>query len=107
MWLLIRLTDLFASSGLVRDQVVNDPTLMEKRANLVSEAASLLAGARMVVFDRQTRGFIITDLGRIAAKYYIRYGSIEIFNKVLRPKMSEADVLGMLCMSKEVRYLAP
>lgn len=97
------MTDLFAS-GLVRDQVMNDPELVEKRTSLVVEAASLLAGARMVVFDRQTREFTITDLGRIAAKYYIRYASIEIFNKVLRPRMSEADVLGMLCMSKEVRH---
>lgn len=56
----------------------------------------------MIVFDRTTGIFTITDLGRIAAKYYIRHTSIEIFNKEFRPKMSEADVLKMLCMSTEV-----
>ncbi|KAF7790915.1 hypothetical protein EIP86_001873 [Pleurotus ostreatoroseus] len=87
--------------GLTWDQVANDPELASKRTQLVVEAASLLANTRMIAFDRQTREFTITDLGRIAAKYYIRYASIEIFNKVFRPRMSEADVLAMLCMSKE------
>ena len=45
------------------------------------------------------------DLGRIAAKYYIRHTSIEIFNKEFKPKMSEADVLAMLSMSTEVSPL--
>lgn len=57
----------------------------------------------MIAFDLQTETFVITDLGRIAAKYYIRYASVEVFNQKLKPKMSEADVLAMLCMSTEVR----
>jgi antiviral helicase SLH1 len=54
------------------------------------------------MFDQTSGSFTITDLGRIAAKYYIRHSSIEIFNKEFRPKMTEADVLGMLSMSTEV-----
>lgn len=56
----------------------------------------------MITYDRQHGNFQITDLGRIAAKYYIRHTSIEIFNEEFRPKMSEADVLAMLSMSTEV-----
>lgn len=56
----------------------------------------------MVTFNESTGDFTITDLGRIAAKYYIRYKSIEIFNKTFKEKMSEADVLGMLSQSTEV-----
>jgi len=56
----------------------------------------------MIMFDQTSGSFTITDLGRIAAKYYIRHSSIEIFNKEFRPKMTEADVLGMLSMSTEV-----
>ncbi len=56
----------------------------------------------MLAFDRQTGSLVVTDLGRIAAKYYIRHKSIEIFNEKFRPKMSEADVLSMLSMSTEV-----
>ena len=66
------------------------------------EAATQLANARMITFDRTSGSFTILDLGRIAAKYYIRHASIEIFNKELKPEMTEADVLKMLCMSTEV-----
>ena len=56
----------------------------------------------MIIFDKDRDAFQITDLGRIAAKYYIRTQTIVIFNESLRPKMSEADVLHMLCRSTEV-----
>ena len=65
-------------------------------------AAKKLSEAKMIQFNQTTNAFTITDLGRIAAKYYIRHTSIEIFNKEFKPLMSEADVLGMLCMSTEV-----
>ncbi|KAG5637451.1 hypothetical protein H0H81_004468 [Sphagnurus paluster] len=87
--------------GIARDVTGDDPRLGGKRLDLVTVAGQTLANAQMVNFDRATGAFTITDLGRVAAKYYIRYTSIEIFNRLFRPKMSEADVLGMLCMSTE------
>lgn len=56
----------------------------------------------MILFDEPKGAFTITDLGRIAAKYYVRHESMEIFNNEFRPRMSEADVLRMLSMSTEV-----
>lgn len=73
-----------------------------KRTELVKVATKRLAEIRMVVVDSPSGSLQITDLGRIAAKYYIRYASIELFNKEFRPKMSEADVLAMLSQSTEV-----
>ncbi|KAI0638306.1 Sec63-domain-containing protein [Trametes polyzona] len=87
--------------GLAWDQVAEDPYLGAKRNQLITAAAQQLAEARMIAFDRQTGSLVCTDLGRIAAKYYIRHKSIEIFNEKFRPKMSEADVLAMLSMSTE------
>ena len=84
------------------DEVANDPRLGAKRIRLITEAATQLANVRMIAFDRNTGSFVITDLGRIAAKYYIRHKSIEIFNQELKTKMSEADVLRLLCKSTEV-----
>ncbi len=92
--------------GILRDSATDDPYLGSKRHELVTLAARHLADTRMMLFDRETGAFTITDLGRIAAKYYIQYKSIEIFNKEFRPRMSEADVLGMLSMSTEVRWLS-
>ncbi|KAF8165208.1 Sec63 Brl domain-containing protein [Crassisporium funariophilum] len=91
--------------GIVRDSVGDDPQLGGKRKELVTIAGQKLASTKMITFDRQYGGFYVTDLGRIAAKYYIRYTSIEIFNKEFRPKMSEADVLAMLSMSTEFDQL--
>ncbi|KAI0352820.1 Sec63-domain-containing protein [Trametes cingulata] len=87
--------------GLAWDEVRDDPYLGAKRNQLITAAALQLAEARMIAFDRQTGSLVCTDLGRIAAKYYIRHKSIEIFNEKFRPKMSEADVLAMLSMSTE------
>ena len=91
------------TKGLSWDQLAADPQLRSKRTTLIQEAATKLSQARMIAFDRQAESFVITDLGRIAAKYYIRYASVEVFNQQFKPKMSEADVLAMLCMSTEVR----
>ncbi|KAI9000894.1 Sec63-domain-containing protein [Trametes punicea] len=87
--------------GLGWDEVAEDPYLGAKRNQLITSAALQLAEARMIAFDRQTGSLVCTDLGRIAAKYYIRHKSVEIFNEKFRPKMSEADVLAMLSMSTE------
>ena len=87
---------------MTHDEPVDDPQLGNKRHQLVTAAARKLAAAGMVLFNEATESLIITDLGRIAAKYYIRTPSIETFNKEFRPRMSEADVLGLLSMSTEV-----
>lgn len=90
---------------MTHEEPVDDPQLNNKRHQLVIDAAGRLAAAGMVVFNKSTESLVITELGQIAAKYYIRTASIEIFNKEFRPVMSEADVLGLLSMSTEVRAL--
>lgn len=91
--------------GILRESTSDDPNLGIKRNDLVTSAAQKLAETRMMIYDRTTGAFTITDLGRIAAKYYIRHESIEIFNKEFRPKMTEADVLAMLSMSIEFNQI--
>lgn len=102
---LTRLPCLNKAIGLSREQVMDDPQLNGKCRQLVVEAASRLAAPdiRMIAFDHTSETLIITELGRIAAKYYIRYASIEIFNQQFQPRMSEADVLAVLSKSTEVR----
>lgn len=87
--------------GIPGDVLADDPMLSHKRGELVTAAARRLADTRMIAFDHHSGGFTITDLGRIAARYYIRHASMDIFNKEFRPKMSEARVLVMLSKSTE------
>ncbi|EGO01821.1 hypothetical protein SERLA73DRAFT_120470 [Serpula lacrymans var. lacrymans S7.3] len=91
--------------GISRETLVDDPQLGHKRSELATLAAKKLADARMIVFDQSTGALAATDLGRIAARYYIRHSSVEIFNKELKPKMTEADVLAMLSMSTEFEQI--
>ena len=91
--------------GIARETVIEDPQLVGKRNELINIAAQKLAANKMISYSPQDGQFQITDLGRIAAKYYIRHTSIEIFNKEFKSKMSEADVLAMLSMSTEVSPL--
>ena len=77
---------------------------MSKRNELVRIASKRLAENKMILYDEATGILQNTDLGRVAAKYYIRASSIETFNKEFRPRMTEADVLVMLSLSTEVFY---
>ncbi|KAG8899961.1 hypothetical protein FRB99_006340 [Tulasnella sp. 403] len=87
--------------GIRREDLINDPQLGSKRLDLITLTARKLSQIGMITFDEKSGAFAITDLGIIAAKYYIRHTSIEIFNQKLKPKMSEADVLNVLSMSTE------
>lgn len=89
-------------TGLTHQDPVNDPDLTEHRHGMIIRAARALAKVGMIQFDEIKSTFAITDVGRIAAKYYIRHTSVEIFQKEFKPRMTEADVLALLSMSTEV-----
>lgn len=80
----------------------DDSSLSGKRHQLVLASASSLEEAGMVNCAKNNGSFTITDLGRIAAKYYIRHKSIEIFNGALGAHMAEEGVLSMISLSTEV-----
>ena len=84
------------------DVLRDDPSLNAKRTQLVLAAADSLVEARMIDHSKQSGSFTITDLGRIAAKYYIHHKSIMIFNRLLGAHMTEEGVLSMVSLSTEV-----
>ncbi|WWC64778.1 uncharacterized protein I303_107390 [Kwoniella dejecticola CBS 10117] len=87
--------------GMPHDVTKDDPQLGNKRNELISQAARLLQAAKMIRYDEIANTFAISDLGRIAAKYYLRYQTIEIFNTKFNPRMSNADLFQMLCEATE------
>ena len=71
------------------DEPKDDPQLGNKRNELITQSARHLAAARMIRFDEIANSFVISDLGRIAAKYYLKYQSMEIFSMRIRcPRVS-------------------
>ena len=66
--------------GMPHDEPRDDPQLGNKRNQLIVQAARQLTDAKMIQFDESLNTFTITDLGRIAAKYYLKHQSITIFS---------------------------
>ena len=82
-------------------EIQNDPQLVQRRRSLVIEAARTLQKSQMVIFNETTEELKAKDVGRIASQYYVLQSSIEIFNTMMRPNATEADVLKMISMSGE------
>ncbi|KAI9206036.1 Sec63 Brl domain-containing protein [Polychytrium aggregatum] len=87
--------------GLDWNEVQEDPVLNRRRRDLITAAARTLSKAQMIYFDEATGYLTPKDLGRIASNFYIRHVSIEVFNEMMRPVMTEADVLSMISLSSE------
>ncbi|KAG9047806.1 hypothetical protein FS837_001462 [Tulasnella sp. UAMH 9824] len=87
--------------GISRDELLDDPQLGNRRQQQIILEAKHLAKAGMIRYDPSSGQLTANELGNIAAKYYIRHKSIEIFNEEFRPNMAEADVLVLLSKSTE------
>ncbi|KAH9270511.1 hypothetical protein BASA83_007323 [Batrachochytrium salamandrivorans] len=87
--------------GIGWDELRDDPLLGKRRRDLLVNAANVLHKTQMIVFDERTGYMYSKDLGRIASNFYISHSTIEIFNTMMGPRMTEADVLSMLSMSNE------
>lgn len=87
--------------GIGWDEFAQDPTLQAKRRELIVKAARRLQATQMIIFDERTESLTPKDVGRIASNFYILNNSIEIFNNLMKPRATEADVFGMLSLSAE------
>ncbi|TGZ81838.1 putative DEAD/DEAH box helicase [Ascodesmis nigricans] len=87
--------------GINWDELIDDPSLAGKRRELIILAARRLQSIQMIIFDERTESLSPKDVGRIASNYYILSNSIEIFNMLMKPNATEADVLKMLSVSGE------
>ncbi len=66
--------------GMAHDETADDPNLGAKRESLAQTAAKRLAQLRMIENNEIDQTFVITDLGRIAAKYYLKHETIDVFS---------------------------
>ncbi|KAI9851546.1 MAG: hypothetical protein M1838_003378 [Thelocarpon superellum] len=82
-------------------EIRDDPHLVQRRRDLVIKAARTLQQSQMIIFNETTEEMRSKDVGRIASQYYVLQTSVEIFNTMMRPLASEADVLRMISMSGE------
>nr|CAD7458407.1 unnamed protein product [Timema tahoe] len=91
--------------GINYQDVLDDPTLEVKRRELIDCAARALDKARMIRYDIRTGNLSVTDLGRTASHFYIKYDTVEVFNDLMTEVMNEAEVLSMMSQATEFEQL--
>jgi activating signal cointegrator complex subunit 3 len=92
--------------GMTQEELWEDPQLLKKRVSLVKDAATILDHNLMLRYDVRSGNLGVTDLGRIASHYYIKYGTIEGFNNMLSDAhKSEKECLHALCSASEFDQL--
>ncbi|CAP81028.1 hypothetical protein E8E15_003846 [Penicillium rubens] len=87
--------------GIEFAELRDDPMLVQRRRQLILQAARVLQKSQMIIFNDKTEDLKAKDVGRIASQYYVLQTSVEIFNDMMRPRSGEADVLKMISMSGE------
>ncbi|KAF9171872.1 hypothetical protein BGX20_006778 [Mortierella sp. AD010] len=87
--------------GMSHTEPAEDPLLGKKRRDIIVAAAKNLHKAQMIIYDENTGFLTPKDLGRIASNYYVSYNSVNTYNSLMKPRMTEADVLAMVSRSTE------
>lgn len=87
--------------GIEFAELRDDPMLVQRRRQLIIQAAQTLQKSQMIIFNEKTEDLKAKDVGRIASQYYVLQSSVEIFNEMMRARAGEADVLKMISMSGE------
>jgi len=82
-------------------EIRDDPQLVQRRRELIIQAAHTLQQSQMIIFNEATEELRAKDVGRIASQFYVLQTSIQIFNTMMRPRAVEADALKMISMSGE------
>jgi antiviral helicase SLH1 len=87
--------------GIPWSEAEDDPNLVQRRRQLAIQAARTLQRSQMIIFNETTEELRSKDIGRIASHYYILHSSIQVFNSMMHPQATEADILKMIAMSGE------
>jgi pre-mRNA-splicing helicase BRR2 len=91
--------------GVGVDYPDDDTGLIQKRADIVRSAAVLLEKCQLLKYERTTRRFQSTELGRIASHYYVTYNSVMTYAQHLRQNMSTLELFRVFALSNEFRLL--
>ncbi|KAI1265819.1 Sec63 Brl domain-containing protein [Xylariaceae sp. FL1019] len=100
-YLFVRMRKSPMTYGIEWAEMRDDPQLVQRRRQLAIQAARTLQQSQMIIFNEVTEELKSKDVGRIASQYYIQQSTVEIFNKMMKPQATEADVLHMISMSGE------
>jgi len=90
--------------GITNEDFQTDPSLEKKRRELVNDAAQCLNKARLIRID-YSKNYNPTDLGRVAARFYVDWETAELFSKGPVPGMSDDKLLALFGQASEFNQL--
>ena len=83
--------------------VASDPNLEQFRTDLINAAAENLNQARLI---RVSRGILSsTDLGRVAAYFYVHWETAENFSTKIRSDMPDSEIIELIGNAREFAQL--
>lgn len=87
--------------GMKKEILDEDPLLIQRRTDLIHTAAILLDRAGLIKYDKRVGNFQSTPIGKVASHYYIKYESMGVYNKNLKPTMGMIDIFRLFSLSNE------
>jgi pre-mRNA-splicing helicase BRR2 len=85
--------------------IKEDPTLKQRRLDLVHTAATILEKSHLVRYDRRSGAIQSTPLGRVASQFYISHTSMAVYSRHMRPNMSDIELLRLFSLSGEFAHI--
>ena len=89
--------------GIAPYEISQDPYLLAFREKQILSAAETLNGAKMIRINGVR--FASTEIGRVAAHFYIRYETAELFATKLRADMSDPEIIELVAGAHEFQQL--
>ena len=81
----------------------DDPRLKKRRLDLVHSAATILEKSHLVHYDHRNGALQSTPLGRVASQFYLNASSMALYNRHMRPTMTDIDLLRLFSLSGEFK----
>lgn len=105
-YLYIRMLSQPTLYGVASDTRKSDPRLEERCADLIHTAAIQLDKNNLIRYDRKSGTFQSTELGRIASHYYCTNESMQTYNLLLKPNLSEIELFRVFSLSSEFKNIS-
>ena len=100
---MLRNPSLYGASEADREE---DPLLEQRRIDLIHSAATLLDKRSLVRYERKSGQLQPTDLGRVAAYYYVPHQTVSVYNEHLKPTVSDIDLLRVFALSSDFAQIS-
>ena len=104
-YLYIRMLNQPQLYGVPSEQRKIDPKLEQRCSDLIHTAAVQLDKNNLIRYDRKSGSFQSTELGRIASHYYCTNESMQTYNLLLKPTLSEIELFRVFSLSSEFKNL--